>query len=108
MANNSIKTLGNLEAEIMEVVWKAGQVSVRDVLLELEKKKKIAYTTIMTVMSRLHEKGILRRKMNKSGAFVYEASSDKKTFIEKKSERIIKDLLREYGEVAVAQFFDII
>lgn len=92
----------------MEIVWSNGQTCVRDVLEELKKKKKIAYTTVMTVMSRLHEKGVLRRKMNASGAFVYEPVSDKKTFIEKKSEKIIKGFLKEYGDIAVAQFLEAI
>lgn len=105
---NGIKILSDSEQEIMEIVWHNGQTCVRDVLDELAKKKKIAYTTVMTVMSRLHEKGVLTRKMNKSGAFVYEAVSDKKTFIEKKSEKIIKNFLKEYGDVAVAQFLDVI
>jgi len=108
MAINSIKILSDSEREVMEIVWCNGQTCVRDVLRELKKKKRIAYTTIMTVMSRLHEKGVLNRKMNKSGAFVYEPVSDKKTFIEKKSEKIIKGFLKEYGDIAVAQFLDVI
>lgn len=108
MATDNIKILSDSEREIMEIVWCKSQTCVRDVLKELQKKKKIAYTTVMTVMSRLHEKGVLKRKMNGSGAFVYISSSDKKTFIEKKSEKIIKSILREYGEVAVAQFLDVI
>ncbi|MDP3057601.1 MAG: BlaI/MecI/CopY family transcriptional regulator [bacterium] len=108
MAINSIKILSDSESEIMEIVWCNGQTCVRDVLKELKKKKKIAYTTVMTVMSRLYEKGVLVRKMNKSGAFVYEPVNDKKTFIEKKSEKIIKGFLKEYGDVAVAQFLDVI
>jgi len=92
----------------MEIIWCSGQTCVRDVLKELKKRKKIAYTTVMTVMSRLHEKGVLTRKMNKSGAFVYEPISDKKTFIEKKAGKMIRGLLNEYGDVAVAQFFDVI
>ena len=108
MAMNNIKILSGAELEIMEIVWCDGQACVRDVLKELKKKKKIAYTTVMTVMSRLHEKGVLKRKMNGSGAFVYEPVSDKKTFIEKKSKKIIKSFLKEYGDVAVAQFLEVI
>lgn len=106
--NNNIKILGDLESEIMEVVWSIGQASVRDVLRELERRRKIAYTTVMTVMSRLHEKGILKRKMDKSGAFLYLSVKDKKSFLAQASERILKNFLREYGDVAVAQFVDII
>lgn len=108
MAQNSIKILGDLEAEIMEVVWTAEQASVRDVLCQLEKKKKIAYTTVMTVMSRLHAKGILKRNMDKCGAFIYLPAKDKKSFISQASEKIIKNFLKEYGDIAVAQFVDII
>lgn len=108
MAKNNIKLLSDLESEIMEVVWKSGSASVRDVLLEMKKKRKIAYTTVMTVMSRLFEKKVLKRKMNGSGAFVYEAISEKEEFIKQRSQKIIRGFLKEYGDVAVAQFLDMI
>ncbi len=108
MFQNNIKILGDLEAEIMEIAWQAGALSVRDVLARLSKRKKIAYTTIMTVMSRLYDKGILKRKMDKSGAFMYLPAQDKESFLARSSEKIIKSFLREYGDVAVAQFVDII
>ena len=62
----------------------------------------------MTVMVRLHDKKILTRKMDKSGAFVYAPVLDKKTFLAKASEKIIKNFLAEYGDIAVAQFVDLI
>ncbi len=108
MSKENIKILGELESEIMEIVWAHEQASVRLVLSELEKKKKIAYTTIMTVMARLYNKGILKRKMDQGGAFVYVPTRDKKTFWASASEKIIKGFLKEYGDVAVAQFLDII
>jgi len=108
MKKNKIKILGDLETEIMEVLWKQGQSCVRNVLLELQKKRKIAYTTVMTVMSRLYEKRILKRKMDKSGAFIYMPVKDKKSFLKSSSEKMIRGFLQEYGDVAVAQFFDII
>lgn len=105
---NNVKSLGELESEIMEVVWKIGSASVRDVLSTLEKKKKIAYTTVMTVMARLRGKGILKRKMDSNGAFIYIPAKDKKLFLEDVSEKMIKSFIKEYGDVAVAQFVDII
>ena len=108
MGNENIKILGELESEIMEIVWSNKQASVRFVLSKLEKKKKIAYTTVMTVMTRLHKKGILKRKKDKAGAFVYIPTKDKDSFLSQASKKIIKDFLKEYGDVAVAQFLDII
>ena len=108
MNKENIKILGELESEIMEIVWQQELSTVRSVLLELEKIRKIAYTTVMTVMARLHDKGVLKRKMDKNGAFVYAPIKDKKSFLAKASEKIIKNFLNEYGDVAVAQFINII
>jgi predicted transcriptional regulator len=60
----------------------------------------------MTVMVRLHNKGILKRKLDETGAYIYTPVQDKRTFLERASKKAIKDLIREYGEVAVAQFID--
>ena len=66
--------LGELEAEIMGIVWERGEVSVQDVKDALEPKRPLAYTTVMTVMSRLAEKGVLDR--HKEGrAYLYSPNS---------------------------------
>ena len=57
-------TLGPLEAEVMAVLWRANRpLPVRDVAAELNagRDTPLAYTTVMTVMSRLAGKGILAR-----------------------------------------------
>ena len=59
------KILGDLEADIMEVVWSKTTITVREVFGELKKTREIAYTTVMTVMTRLAEKGLLQK--NKTG-----------------------------------------
>lgn len=62
--------LGELEADIMSVVWKLGGATVKDVFEELYPDKRLAYTTIMTVMSRLANKNVL--KQDRSGtAYMY-------------------------------------
>lgn len=102
------QSLGELEAVIMDVLWKLKDVSVRDVLKEIKKKRKIAYTTVMTVMARLYNKGILKRKLDKSGAYIYKPVQDKQSFLAIASKKAIKNFLKEFGEVAVAGFIDII
>ena len=56
--------LFDLEADIMEIVWARGweQFSVGDVHRELEQTREIAYTTVMTTVSRLHDKELLSRR----------------------------------------------
>lgn len=107
MKKSKIKTsLGELEAEIMEAVWNLESASVRQILNRLKKKRDIAYTTVMTVMGRLCDKLILKRKFNGDGAYVYTAVQAKSNFLAAASKRAISGLLKEFGEVAVAQFVD--
>ena len=62
------KLMGDLEAEIMCIGWRKKRVSVREVYELLEKKQ--AYTTVMTIMGRLHEKGLLQKEAV-GKAFIY-------------------------------------
>lgn len=75
MAKNQIPTkLGDLEADVMSAVWEKGEATVQDVKDALEAKRPLAYTTVMTVMTRLAEKGLLNR--HKVGrAYVYTPAS---------------------------------
>ena len=55
-------TLTPHELEIMKVVWSRGHTTVRDVYEALLEERKIAYTTVMTMMNVLERKGHLRKK----------------------------------------------
>ena len=92
----------------MQIIWKESNASVRLVFEKLKKKRNIAYTTVMTIMSRLHTKGILNRKPQENGSYIYSPAQSKEKFLEKISEKIIKNLINNCGEVAVAQFIDIL
>ncbi|MCI0337284.1 MAG: BlaI/MecI/CopY family transcriptional regulator [Acidobacteria bacterium] len=64
--------LGPLERDVMEVVWqrhdRGGEVSVRDIHLAFNER--LAYTTLMTTLDRLHKKGLLNRRKD-GRAFYY-------------------------------------
>lgn len=63
---------GELESSIMAVLWDAGQpMTVRQVHESLSGTRSLAYTTVMTVMGRLHAKGSLSRS-EAHRAFSYE------------------------------------
>ena len=97
------KYLGGLQAEIMELIWQRHPVTVRDVSAELSKDRAIAYTTVMTVMSRLAEKGLLRQKRDQK-SFLYEPAMTREEFLASISRDIVRDLLRDFGQVVVSQF----
>lgn len=60
-----MRQLGNLEALVMERLWEWDRpAAVREVLEDLQKDRMIAYTTVMTVMDNLFQKGVLTRKLD--------------------------------------------
>jgi predicted transcriptional regulator len=68
----ALSNFGELEAAIMRRLWSYGRpANVRQVLEDLRRDRKIAYTTVQTVMDNLHKKGWLRRT-KVSRAYVYE------------------------------------
>jgi len=68
--NGKKAVLAGQELEIMKVIWQLEQATVRDVYENLLKRRKIAYTTVMTMMKILEQKGYLK-KSDKDRAFVY-------------------------------------
>ncbi|MDP4505420.1 BlaI/MecI/CopY family transcriptional regulator [Nonomuraea turcica] len=75
-----MRGLGELESAIMDRMWATNApASVRDVLEHLRKNRALAYTTVMTVMDKLHTKGLLKRKPV-GRAYIYEAVSSKEAY----------------------------
>lgn len=56
------KRLGKFELQIMKMIWSRDKASVRDVWEHFYPEKKLAYTTIATLMKKLEEKGFLRHE----------------------------------------------
>jgi len=100
------KVLGDLESEVMEVIWQSSSpVLVRNVTEILQKKRQIAYTTVMTIMNRLVDKGILSRKQD-GRAYLYKGAVSKDKFLTRISRQIIKNFIANFGEAAVAHFVE--
>lgn len=69
----SLTPLGETEMEVLHHVWKLGEASVAAVRERILKDRKVAYTTIMTVMKNLADKGYL--KYRKEGiSYIYSAA----------------------------------
>lgn len=65
--------LGEAELEVLKALWDTGPATVREVMRVLhDRGKKVAYTTVLTFLTRLEQKGFVAS--NKSGlAYVYKA-----------------------------------
>ena len=72
-----MRQLGQLEAAVMDRLWSWDRpVSVRDVLEDLNRERPLAYTTVMTVMDKLHSKKFVRREKH-GKAYLYAAASSR-------------------------------
>ncbi|OON71662.1 BlaI/MecI/CopY family transcriptional regulator [Streptomyces tsukubensis] len=75
-----VRPLGELEDAVMTRVWKWNRpVTVREVLEDLQRERSIAYTTVMTVLDNLHQKGWVRREAE-GRAYRYEAVSTRAAY----------------------------
>lgn len=100
-----LKPLGQLEQDIMNVVWQYSDVTVRDVFSDLARQRDIAYTTVMTTMDRLTKKGVLKRtKVGK--AYTYRPVQTEQDLCLCTTKAMIDMLIRRYGDLAIAQFVD--
>ena len=83
------RTLTEQELEIMKVVWELQTATVRDVYEALLRRRKIAYTTVMTMMNILEEKGYLKKRAEDK-AHVYRPSQPKA--------KVIRAMVQEFVE----------
>jgi predicted transcriptional regulator len=97
------KLLGDLELDVMRVAWAREAVTVRDVLDALAATRPLAYTTIMTIMSRLAEKGWLTAE-KQGRAYLYRAAHSRQEAEAEAAGKVIRALLEDFGDMAVAQF----
>ena len=99
--------LGPLEQDVMEAVWDLGASTVRDVHAVLAEDREIAYTTVMTTMTRLASKGMLRR--DTSGlAHVYDARIDRDDYARTTVGSVLSWLLDRYPEPAAAYLAEVV
>jgi predicted transcriptional regulator len=97
--------LHDLEREIMDAVWELGEASVLQIMQRLNgrTKRDRAYTTFMTVVHRLDEKGLLeRRRSGKTDFYTPVLSSEE--YRRRRAEAEVRELVSAYGDAALSEF----
>lgn len=87
----------------MDVVWRLGEATVAEVVEALKPRTDAAYTTVMTVMTRLTQKQLLKRQLQGRG-YLYAPVLTREAYEEALSRARIRNLIEEFGDVAIAQF----
>ena len=89
----------------MDVVWDSDEVTVRDVHQALSADRSIAYTTVMTTLGRLADKGLLRR-IEDQPAHHYTAVVSREQYARSTVKSVVDWLLGHFPDPAVAYFID--
>ena len=92
-----------LERQVMEIVWKSGECSVRDVIKIQNRKKKLAYTTVATILTRLYNKGLLSREIHKTRIY-YLPKISKAAYGKNTALHFIRKFFNSFGDTAIASF----
>ena len=97
--------LGPLASAIVREVVQRGEASVADVVDDLRRtqRRDHAYTTIMTVMGRLHEKGVLERE-RRGRQYVYRPAAPETELIDRLSGVAVEQVLDRFGTAALRHF----
>ncbi|MBA2631967.1 MAG: BlaI/MecI/CopY family transcriptional regulator [Chloroflexi bacterium] len=101
------EVLGPLAGPIVRTVSDHGEATVSAVrdALEARSGRPHAYTTVMTVMARLHDRGLLDRTM-RGRHYVYRTAAPEAQLIERLSGRAVDQLVARYGTAALRHFAD--
>jgi predicted transcriptional regulator len=102
--------LGPLEADVLNAVYDMGKpVRVREVYERMKGERKIAYTTVMSTMNTLHEKGILDRKVTEGRGgllYVYWTKMTREEIEKSAVKHIMDSLMKNFGEAVTSYLVD--
>lgn len=93
MAKESKVRLTKFELEVMDVLWALGSASVREIHGRLPARKRLAYTTVQTIVYRLEEKGAVRRAKKVGNAHVFAPLVTRRATVR----RLFDELLEVFG-----------
>ena len=96
---------GPLEAKIMDILWNHDEMTIKEVQHILEKDKTKNFNTVMTVMNRLVEKGILQKR-TEGRSSLYKPVQSRDEFLNVQSKEMTTELMDEFGNVVVSHMLD--
>ena len=97
--------LHELESEVMEHLWRTGEAPVRSVMQTLNRRasRERAYTTYMTIMTRLHKKGMLARRREGKTDF-YTPAVNREEYMRLRAGAEVEELVAQFGDAALTHF----
>jgi len=99
--------LGELETAVMELLWANSAQTVSAVEQRLQRERRIAHTTVLTTLDRLHRKGYLGRERD-GKAYVYTPRFTRDEFERAMAEEVLGALLGQFSAPALSAFVDLV
>ncbi|ASR45463.1 BlaI/MecI/CopY family transcriptional regulator [Paenibacillus kribbensis] len=96
---------GPLEAKIMDILWSTSDRSIKEVQTALKGDRDFNFNTVMTVMNRLVEKGILSKSIH-GRTSLYRPVLSREEFMDEQSKELSHELVDEFGPLAVNHMID--
>ena len=98
-------SLGPLEQEVMSCVWRKKVCIAREIVVCLSQEREIAYNTVQTIMTRLVDKGLLKRKLE-GKTHVYKPAAKQKSVLFSLIAQTMSGFTGQFGEEALIAFVD--
>ena len=98
-------SLGPLEQEVMKCVWQKKICTARDIVECLNENREIAYNTIQTIMTRLVDKGLLKRTLQ-GKTHIYKPMVKRKSILQSIVSQSMDGFMNQFGEDALIAFVD--
>jgi predicted transcriptional regulator len=100
------KPAGDLESAVLHALWESNaKLSVRDVQSRLPQAAALAYTTVMTVLDRLYDKGVVTREKD-GKAFVYWPACSREAHLGEQAARMLTGLTAPLQRGVLMAFVD--
>lgn len=98
--------LGALELAVVRALWVEAPASVRAVLdlVNADRDEPLAYTSVMTVLDRLHGKGLVARERQGRAYHYAPVHEDEHALVQHLGRREVDDLVARLGDVALVEF----
>lgn len=87
-----LKDLSGAEFEVMDILWREGEATGREIHAKIEKRRKLAYTTVLTLLTRLREKGYVQTE-ERNFAYVFRPLVERAQVVRRKLDDLVGSVL---------------
>lgn len=105
--SRKVRFLGELETAVMEILWKEGSLSGRQVYERLSLSRSLSLTTVLTILNRLIKKGLVRKETGRM-VYLFRPAISREEWQEAVSRELLLQALNFSPEIVLSSFADVL